>query len=250
MEAVQYAVNRLDADKSQPQVAGDLALALAYARDTAAAAIVTDEMVDRFLSWPLPASVCSDPCSTMKEYPHQRVGTSLLTADEARQMLQHVLSNAATQELPAVNSASRQADHGNAAGAASDRDDPAVLLTHPCEPVRDSAKQPAVAAPFLPSAAAFGGREIEYENCPCGGRRVKGQSLPSSALETFVQCAPDSPHVHVCRHCGLALSATASTPRVEAKHICGVRGFNPMIDGPCLACASQAIRPTDSSRPS
>jgi hypothetical protein len=36
IEAVQYAVNRLDADKSQPQVAGDLAVALAYARSARA----------------------------------------------------------------------------------------------------------------------------------------------------------------------------------------------------------------------
>jgi hypothetical protein len=30
--SVQYAVNRLDADKNQPQVAGDLAVALAYSK--------------------------------------------------------------------------------------------------------------------------------------------------------------------------------------------------------------------------
>lgn len=32
MESVQYAVNRLDVDKNQPQVAGDLAVALAYTK--------------------------------------------------------------------------------------------------------------------------------------------------------------------------------------------------------------------------
>jgi hypothetical protein len=31
--AVQYAINRLDADKNQPQVAGDLAVALAYSKE-------------------------------------------------------------------------------------------------------------------------------------------------------------------------------------------------------------------------
>lgn len=53
---------------------------------------VTDEMVNRFLSWPLPATVCADLCTTRTDYPHQRVGTNLLTATEARQMLEHVLS--------------------------------------------------------------------------------------------------------------------------------------------------------------
>ena len=53
--------------------------------------IVTKEMVDRFLMWPLPESVCSDHCATMRGYT-ERTGTNLLTADEARQMLEHVLA--------------------------------------------------------------------------------------------------------------------------------------------------------------
>lgn len=53
---------------------------------------VTEAMVNRFLSWPLPASVCSDLCVTRTDYPHSRIGTNLLTADEARQMLEHVLA--------------------------------------------------------------------------------------------------------------------------------------------------------------
>ena len=59
---------------------------------------VTDEMVNRFLRWPLPDSVCSDECVTRTggewtpEYP-QRTGTNLLTADEARKMLEHVLGH-------------------------------------------------------------------------------------------------------------------------------------------------------------
>ena len=48
---------------------------------------VSAAMVDRFLTWPLPASVCSDPCATTQGYPH-RAGTNLLTADEARAMLE------------------------------------------------------------------------------------------------------------------------------------------------------------------
>lgn len=52
-----------------------------------------DELVNRFLAWPLPQSVRSDPCVIDKEYPH-RIGTNLLTADEARQMFEHVLVGA------------------------------------------------------------------------------------------------------------------------------------------------------------
>jgi hypothetical protein len=52
--------------------------------------IAMSRMVDRFLSWPLPESVCSDPC-VMQGGMRGRVGTNLLTADEARQMLEYVL---------------------------------------------------------------------------------------------------------------------------------------------------------------
>jgi len=53
-------------------------------------------LVDRFLSWPLPDSVCSDECVTKRDWGKaegwpKRVGTNLLTADEARQMLEYVL---------------------------------------------------------------------------------------------------------------------------------------------------------------
>jgi hypothetical protein len=48
------------------------------------------DLVDRFLSWPLPADVCADLCATMRDYPH-RSGTTLLTAAQAEQMLNHVV---------------------------------------------------------------------------------------------------------------------------------------------------------------
>lgn len=50
-----------------------------------------DEMVNRFLMWPLPKSVCADLCATDKDYKFPRSGTNLLTADEARAMFEHVL---------------------------------------------------------------------------------------------------------------------------------------------------------------
>jgi hypothetical protein len=51
------------------------------------------ELLDKFLNWPLPASVRSDLCVTMVDYPHQRIGTNLLTATEAEEMLKHVVGN-------------------------------------------------------------------------------------------------------------------------------------------------------------
>jgi len=52
--------------------------------------IVTGAMVDRFLTWPLPESVCADPCATKQGL--GRTGTNLLSAIEARQMLEHLLA--------------------------------------------------------------------------------------------------------------------------------------------------------------
>lgn len=50
-----------------------------------------NHMVNRFLSWPLPKSVCSDTCVSDRNYQFPRSGTNLLTADEARQMLEYVM---------------------------------------------------------------------------------------------------------------------------------------------------------------
>jgi len=63
----------------------------------AAPVVVPDmqSLVDRFLSWPLPASVRPDECALDVTYPH-RHGTNLLTADEAKLMLEHVLAAAPT----------------------------------------------------------------------------------------------------------------------------------------------------------
>lgn len=54
-------------------------------------------LVDRFLTWPLPEGTCADPCACNPTYP-SRTGTNLLTADQARQMLEHVLQPARQQE--------------------------------------------------------------------------------------------------------------------------------------------------------
>lgn len=59
---------------------------------------ITDAMVERFLTWPLPESVCVDECARAPNVAPgvgvpspRRTGTNLLNADEARAMLEHVL---------------------------------------------------------------------------------------------------------------------------------------------------------------
>lgn len=74
--------------------------------------IETMNLVNAFLTWPLPASVCCDPCATKAGYPN-RVGTNLLTADEARQMFEYVVDRAKTP----VQDAEAAADTGKAAVA-------------------------------------------------------------------------------------------------------------------------------------
>lgn len=57
-----------------------------------------NKLVDKFLAWPLPKSVHPDTCVID---PHYRetfpncplTGTNLLTADEARQMIQYLLDS-------------------------------------------------------------------------------------------------------------------------------------------------------------
>ena len=69
---------------------------------------VTDEMVQRFLSWKLPedfrpdAGIRFDPYFNvafnakrgLPPQKHEPVGTNLLNAEQARQMLEHVLADA------------------------------------------------------------------------------------------------------------------------------------------------------------
>ena len=51
------------------------------------------KLVDRFLSWPLPASVRADDCASIQGYKY-RSGTNLLSADEARQMFEYLFADA------------------------------------------------------------------------------------------------------------------------------------------------------------
>ena len=57
-----------------------------------------DRFVDRFLACPLPQSVKADSCACNPHYRHQRTGTNLLTAAEAKQVLQHVLGCLTAEE--------------------------------------------------------------------------------------------------------------------------------------------------------
>lgn len=51
-----------------------------------------DALVNRFLAWQLPQSVCSDLCVTDREYKFPRSGTCLLSAAEAKQMIEHLFA--------------------------------------------------------------------------------------------------------------------------------------------------------------
>jgi len=62
---------------------------------------VLDKMVDRFLAWPLPDSVCADLVATRQGYPH-RIGTNLLNAIEAYAMLEHVLATPPARLPPTI----------------------------------------------------------------------------------------------------------------------------------------------------
>lgn len=62
-----------------------------------------DALVERFLAWPLPASVCCDLCVTKSTYRFPRSGTNLLTADEARQMIEHLLDGLPAASGPPAN---------------------------------------------------------------------------------------------------------------------------------------------------
>jgi hypothetical protein len=65
-----------------------------------ATATTMDVMVQRFLGWPVPFSVCADLCATRQE--QGRSGTNLLSAIEAREMLTYVTdAKVATPATPA-----------------------------------------------------------------------------------------------------------------------------------------------------
>lgn len=67
----------------------DVAEVINELRDRERDALVK-HMVNRFLGWRLPDSVCSDTCVSMRPYPHPRYGTNLLNAEEARQMIEYL----------------------------------------------------------------------------------------------------------------------------------------------------------------
>jgi len=51
------------------------------------------QLVDRFLAWSVPPSECADPCASMPNYQYPRSGTCFFSADGARQMIEHLLSD-------------------------------------------------------------------------------------------------------------------------------------------------------------
>lgn len=77
-----------------------------------------DALVNRFLAWNLPDSVCSDPCVTIPRYP-LRSGTNLLTADEARQMIKYLLAPTAAENTERRLQKLKQLGFGDAADYAT-----------------------------------------------------------------------------------------------------------------------------------
>jgi hypothetical protein len=69
-----------------------------------------DKLIDRFLAWPLPDSVCPDACTINKRAHGAPIptGTNLLSAIEARQMLEHVLAD--TIQIPLAEYEKLKAD--------------------------------------------------------------------------------------------------------------------------------------------
>ena len=74
---------------------------------------IIKKLVDRFLVWPLPDSVCSDLSATKQGYPH-RSGTTLLSADEAKQMIEHLLIDFDIKEHPCPMSREQIEQHAYA----------------------------------------------------------------------------------------------------------------------------------------
>jgi len=72
---------------------------------------IVNVLVDRFLTWSLPKSVRSNLCVTMMNYPHPRYGTNLLTADEARQMIEYLLETVSNTQPSAIDAELRACTH-------------------------------------------------------------------------------------------------------------------------------------------
>ena len=74
-----------------------------------------DKMVDQFLSWPLPKGFAPDCGISFIENrsPHcWPVGTNLLTADQAREMIAHMLAGAVPPEVAATEGEGEAYMHG------------------------------------------------------------------------------------------------------------------------------------------
>ncbi len=77
-----------------------------------------DKMVDRFLGWRLPEDFGPDSYVTFdrekaKQNPNfWPIGTNLLTADQAREMIQHMLSGVVPREVAATEGEGEAYMHG------------------------------------------------------------------------------------------------------------------------------------------
>jgi hypothetical protein len=82
--------------------AADIQLTNTIARETQPTRAIVEALTNRFLRWPLPQSVNSDTCVTYNTYEYPRHGTNLLSADEARQMIEYLLEGEPLQPTAAL----------------------------------------------------------------------------------------------------------------------------------------------------
>lgn len=73
------------------QVIDGLAIEMALHSDQPNTRVDVGKLVERFLAWPIPPSVCSDPCMTDANYQFPRSGTCIMGPVEAQIMFEHCL---------------------------------------------------------------------------------------------------------------------------------------------------------------
>ena len=145
-----------------------------------------DKLVDRFLAWPLPKSVASDGCVTNRDYPHQRIGTNLLTADEAKQMIEYLLSEtAASTTLP---------------------QEPAQPPASEAEFATDGERRTAMPANLLESAKALRAAQRDYMANRGNDAIGKVVAEKAAALDAAIESAASATQ---------AISATPPTAKLD-----------------------------------
>lgn len=183
---------------------------------------VTDEMVDRFLSWKLPDDFHPDAGINFKReynegtpYPgkHQPIGTNLLSATQAKAMLEHVLNAAphAERSSGTEDSAEQRAPAAVAAPQSSAKHDTSPQVSHtdekripsPCDPNNPLHQ---VAAEMIAASPPVTYTSHAHRCMSCGARwycphQPGNCKADENVFPSLVLPGPDGPTVfhHVCR---------------------------------------------------